>query len=152
MMAESLRDIEETTNTMLFIMQNSTSHIQRQISDVVKSMDSLKAEIHSMKGLIGVQGKRERLEWAIANSDINSFAFMDGDYDENSSLLVKHILMRFRRDEGFFLGDRYIRYPTQAGRRDFRDALRAQIHDLTGIQPAFENIGHGMMIVYRSNL
>jgi hypothetical protein len=87
--------------------------------------------------------KRQRLEWGFANSEIDVF------YLYKSSVLVRLILLAFRRGKGYDIGSSVnIQGVSESDCKSFRDRLGNQIEDLVGVTPRFEQDVEGKYWIY----
>ena len=112
----------------------------------IQHLEDVKKTMSELKECISLQSKQQRLQWAIAKSDIGSFEYYDKTGGRRkSSDLVKEILLWFRRGPNccFLIQDRslqsysYNDSPQKIAEKEkqFRDELVDQIHTLLGVEP-----------------
>lgn len=100
-----------------------------------------------IKQSIDAAQKMSTLEWAITNAEIEEFTYYesgDGRYysQRKSSDLVERILIGFRQgrycDISQFIKENiYSQTDINHSKQLFRQALKSQIYDLTGVMPRF---------------
>jgi hypothetical protein len=126
------------------------------ITDLVSTKHSAKlvAAAEELLKLKETKFKMQTLEWAIANSNLNSFEYVDKEEATSngeeftvrvkSTALVLKVFLAFRKGSGYCITDRavlskntnfYYTYPGEVGEQLFRKALSSQIHELIGREP-----------------
>ena len=104
-------------------------------------MEHMSKAIWSLNSSIGIQTKRTVLQLAIQNADSNSFEYynIEDATTLDSAELVRQILFAFNAGVWFTLEDcrmsPYDNEEDEESEREFREMLRDQIHELTGMKP-----------------
>ena len=108
------------------------------------SSQNLKNEIVSLRSTIKEEGKRSRIQNAIQLVDERrSFNVYEnsGGGVLNSSEIIKDILFSFVQGRGHYI-DEYTTtrgdFDKEGGKKEFRDHLKDELHQLTGTAPKFK--------------
>jgi hypothetical protein len=133
--------------------------IDSKLNTLTQAVNELKvqgaAHTAAVKKAHAVADKRARLEWALQNFPIvPAFTYYEGRHQKQSSFLLPLVLFSFRQDRGFYV-DYSLNYegrggkgPSEAGAKEFQDALEDRLHKLIGIKPRFSKNAEGKWSVW----
>jgi hypothetical protein len=130
-------------------------------------LERMNRSLSAIKSTLEAQERRQSLQWAITNADMNGFLyyyFYQGSVNElGSGGLVRYVLSRFLKGQGMYIEDRrmsdgsaYANLTSAEERQDkleqdqktFREKLVDQIHGLTGVKPRIDKDDKGYSIHY----
>ena len=109
--------LKETFDTKLEVLNQSVltsnekfdttfNQLHSNVVDVKNEVTSIGDHISSIKNIIGNDDKCRRLEFALANTDIGAFKYIDFTRTaQNSKDLVRTILISFRKGFGYYVGE-----------------------------------------------
>ena len=128
---------------------------ESKFNNLNQNMSLLKQEMEKLNESLVNHSKNQALQWAIDHAGLNSFKYYRSGYGtEDSSSLVKEILLLFRKGQGGIINSKSLKpYGYQSadnieGEKMFRDALCSQIHGLTGQKPRISEGNNGYAIYY----
>jgi hypothetical protein len=167
-LSENSTSIEKSVEALKLSHDSKMNTLIQSIAELKKETTELNAIVVLQTAQAVLQTKHQALEWAISNAEMGSFKYYNKDdrhkddrfhcYGPSqvaSTELVRAALMKFRKGFGRYIDKRGLT-PTLGGKekneeseKNFRDALSAQIHNLTGQKPRIA-MTDGRYVIYCS--
>lgn len=125
--------------------------VNQNIANMTEAITAMKKEVMNLNDSVLLQNKRQTIEWAISNAEVNEFTYYEKDANygnrKTSTAFIKCVLLSFRRGIGWYIDNRAMaeyqneqyyhdaKAKNEASEQKFRDTLSSRIHDLTGVKP-----------------
>jgi hypothetical protein len=147
---EGLRDF--ATSSVGEPMMELKNSFETKLDNLAESINNLIEEVALLNYQIALEAKNHKLEWAIANSSINSFKYATGVGADgtkcvvDSTQLAKSVLLAFRRGSGVCISN--CGNTLDGSEQEFLKALVLQIQELLGHEPRLARKDAGHFIYY----
>jgi hypothetical protein len=126
---EGVADIARDTTAL----KDTITIIEKQLH---AKTDHIVEAINHLNLNVTLSRKIQSLEWALSNSNLASFKYLDTKNNlVESTDLVKFILFSFRKNIGCRVENYTLNGGAEDGQKEFRDKLVNQLFELTGVKP-----------------